>query len=233
MVGELAPAIDLWSASCVRGRVNVLREISLKILPGELVFITGVSGAGKSTLLGLIHGDLELASGEAYVGGHVLHERRQLDLPRLRREVGIVYQDYRLLPRLTALENVVFAVRACELRLDPLEALRRARAHLDTVGLAGRCSHYPSELSGGEQQRVAIARTLATRPRVLLADEPTGNLDQANSSHVTDLLAQIARAGTAVLIATHDPKLVLDGTGQHVQLEKGTLERPAVAARTG
>jgi len=138
----------------------------------------------------------------------------------------MIYQDYRLLPRLTAIENIIFAIRAAELKVHPREALQRACARLEAVGLAGKGADYPGELSGGEQQRLAIARTLAVHPRVLLADEPTGNLDRRNASQVMALLTRIARMGTAVLIATHDRALVRRRSGRKVHLDGGLLIHP-------
>ena len=139
----------------------------------------------------------------------------------------MIYQDYRLLPRLTAVENVIFALRSAGLQVDPAEAILNAHARLEAVGLAGKAADYPGELSGGEQQRLAIARTLAVRPRVLLADEPTGNLDRRNASQVMALLTRIARMGTAVLIATHDRTLVRRRSGRKVHLDGGFLQHPS------
>jgi cell division transport system ATP-binding protein len=221
--------IDLRGVACRRGRSNALEHVSLEVAAGEVAFVTGPSGAGKSTLLGLIHGDLELAEGQGFVGGWALHDRRRLDLPLLRRAVGMIYQDYRLLPRLTALENIVFAIRAVELGMHRTEAISRAGAHLEGVGLADKAASYPGELSGGEQQRLAIARTLAVRPRVLLADEPTGNLDSWNAYEVVALLTRVARSGTAVVIATHDRALLRRSSGRRLRLENGMLLHPSQA----
>ena len=221
--------IDLRGVACRRGQSNALEQVSLEVAAGEIVFVTGPSGAGKSTLLGLIHGDLEPAQGHGFVGGWALHDRRRLDLPRLRRAVGFIYQDYRLLPRLTAVENIVFAIRVAELGMDRNEAISRAGAQLEGVGLADKAASYPGELSGGEQQRLAIARALAVRPRVLLADEPTGNLDALNASQVVALLTGVARSGTAVLIATHDRALLRRSPGRRLRLEKGMLLHPSQA----
>ena len=225
-VADSKPLIDLRAIGCRRGRTTALHDVSLEVAPGEVLYVTGASGSGKSTLLALIHGDLEPTWGQGYVGAWAIHERRQLNLPRLRREVGMIYQDYRLLPRLTAIENIIFAIRAAELKVHPREALQRACARLEAVGLAGKGADYPGELSGGEQQRLAIARTLAVHPRVLLADEPTGNLDRRNASQVIALLTRIARMGTAVLIATHDRALVRRRSGRKVHLEGGLLIHP-------
>ena len=224
--------IEIRSLVCKRGRNQALRDVNLDVVEGELVFITGPSGAGKSTLLGIIHGDLRATAGEVKIVGRQLHRRRRSDLARVRREVGIVYQDYRLLPRLTALENVVFAVRVTDLRLHPSEAIRRARGRLEAVDLLDKVDAYPGQLSGGEQQRLAIARALAVRPRVLLADEPTKNLDGRNVAQVISLLTKIARSGTTVLIATHDQAVIRRRADQLIQLDRGQLasaEEPSLA----
>jgi ABC-type ATPase involved in cell division len=217
-----APIIEMRGVVCRRGKTDALREVSLEILPGELVFVSGPSGAGKSTLLGILHGDIRANAGEVKVVGRNLH-RHWLDLSRVRREVGMIYQDLRLLPRLTALENVVFAVRATDLRIHRDEAVRRALGRLEAVGLAENRNSYPDHLSGGEQQRLAIARALAVRPKVLLADEPTKNLDSRNVAQVISLLTLIARSGTTVVVATHDQAFMRRKAAQTVQLEKGRL----------
>jgi cell division transport system ATP-binding protein len=224
--------IEIKGLVCRRGRNQALREVSFDVADGELVFITGPSGAGKSTLLGVIHGDLRATAGEVKIVGRPLHRHRRFDLARIRRQVGIVYQDYRLLPRRTALENVVFAVRVTDLRLQPAEAVRRARARLEAVGLAEKVDSYPEHLSGGEQQRLAIARALAVRPRVLLADEPTKNLDADNVAHVISLLTKIAHSGTTVLIATHDQAVIRQPADQLIQLDRGQLLTSEVSSST-
>ena len=221
--GPRASLIEIRGVVCKRGRTVALNDVSAEIGPGELVLLTGPSGAGKTTLLGIIHGDLKVSGGEARVAGQNLHKRRRVDLPRLRREVGMIYQDYRLLPRLTALENVVFAVRATDLRLHPEEAVRRARGRLEAVGMIDKLASYPGQLSGGEQQRLALARALATRPRVLLADEPTKNLDAKNVAQVISLLTTIAKSGTTVIVATHDQAMIRRRSDQQINLEMGRL----------
>jgi cell division transport system ATP-binding protein len=230
-VADGGRVIEIRSLVCRRGRSTALREISVDVSQGELVFITGPSGAGKSTLLGIIHGDLRVTAGEVRIVGRPLHRHRRSDLARVRREVGIIYQDYRLLPRLTTLENVIFAVRVTDLRLHPSEAGRRARSRLEAVGLSDKVDSYPGQLSGGEQQRLAIARALAVRPRVLLADEPTKNLDGRNVTQVISLLTKIARSGTTVLIATHDQTVIRRKADQLLQLDRGQLTANEEASR--
>lgn len=224
------PIVDLREIDCRHDTTPVLEEISLKVFPGELVVVTGASGAGKSTLLGLIHGDHPVAYGEAVVAGQALHRRWRVDLPRLRRDVGMVYQDYRLIPLLTALENVVFAIRANDPALPRAAAYRRAGESLNAVGLGEKGDAIPGRISGGEQQRVAIARAFAVGPRVLVADEPTGNLDRENARGIISLLAAAARRGTAVVIATHDPGLLRDLTARTLHLDRGRIAAAAPLA---
>lgn len=232
-ISPCKPIVDLQAIDCRHDTTRVLQEITLKAFPGEVVVVTGASGAGKSTLLGLIHGDHEVAYGEAVVAGQELHRRRRVDLPRLRRDVGMVYQDYRLIPVLTALENIVFAIRANDPAMARGAALRRAGEALNAVGLGDRAQAIPGHLSGGEQQRVAIARAFAVGPRVLVADEPTGNLDRDNAREIIALLAGAARRGTLVLIATHDPALLRDVAARTMHLDRGrvTTATPLAIAR--
>jgi len=187
------------------GPVNVLRGISLEITAGTTVGLVGPSGSGKSTLM-MILGGLERAStGQVEVAGRDLSELSEDALARFRREnVGIVFQSFHLVPTMTALENVAVPLELAGRK----DAFTAARQGLEAVGLTHRLSHYPSQLSGGEQQRVAIARAFAVRPKLLLADEPTGNLDGATGKQVIDLLFKLhEEAGTTFLLITHDPEL--------------------------
>lgn len=189
------------------GKLDILRDANLALHPGELVALVAPSGAGKSTLLH-IAGLLERPdSGEIYIGGRACGTMDDADRTRIRRtEVGFVYQFHHLLPEFTALENLMMPqlIRG----LDKREAKERASQLLDYMRLGQRADHRPSELSGGEQQRVAIARAVANAPRVLLADEPTGNLDPVTSAYVFDALVALVRAsGLAALIATHNMEL--------------------------
>jgi putative ABC transport system ATP-binding protein len=187
------------------GPVNVLRGISLSIDAGTTVGLVGPSGSGKSTLM-MILGGLERASaGQVEVAGCDLSTLNEDALARFRREnVGIVFQSFHLVPTMTALENVAVPLELAGRK----DAFALAHEGLEAVGLAHRLSHYPSQLSGGEQQRVAIARAFAMRPKLLLADEPTGNLDGATGKQVIDLLFKLhEEAGTTFLLITHDPEL--------------------------
>ena len=187
------------------GPVNVLRGISLSVAAGATVGLVGPSGSGKSTLMMVLGGLERVSAGRVEVAGQDLNALDEDSLARFRRDhVGIVFQSFHLIPTMTALENVAVPLELAG-RRDAFEA---ARAGLDAVGLGARLLHYPSQLSGGEQQRVAIARAFAARPLLLLADEPTGNLDLATGHQVIDLLFRLhEEAGTTFLLITHDPEL--------------------------
>ncbi|MFW6084115.1 MAG: cell division ATP-binding protein FtsE [Gemmatimonadota bacterium] len=186
--------------------VRALDDVSLHVRKGELAFLTGASGAGKTTVLRLVHMQTRPTKGEVRVSRFSSERIRRRDLPDLRRRVGFVFQDFRLLEDLTAAENIGFAL---ECTGTPREKIGpRVQKLLAQVGLAARARSYPRELSGGEQQRVAIARALSTEPLVLLADEPTGNLDDRAANGVFGLFRRINASGTTVLMATHDADLI-------------------------
>jgi putative ABC transport system ATP-binding protein len=192
--------------------LTILHPLDLKLPPGESLAITGPSGSGKSTLLGLIAGLDAPTAGRILIDGIDITELGEDRLARLRGEkIGFVFQFFHLIPSLTALENVLVPMEIA----GRADAVARARALLDEVGLTGRGHHYPSQLSGGEQQRVALARALANDPPILLADEPTGNLDSANGRHIMDLLLQVNRARrTTLVLVTHDASLALLASSQ-------------------
>ncbi|HMV32109.1 MAG: cell division ATP-binding protein FtsE [Gemmatimonadales bacterium] len=198
-----------------------LKNVSLHIAKGEFVFLTGHSGAGKSTMLKLIYGELRPSSGDVRVSGFNIAELNQTELPRLRRRLGIVFQDFRLLEDRTAEENVAFALEVTGARADAIPS--RVMRVLTQVGLAAKASAYPQELSGGEQQRVAIARALVNDPTILVADEPTGNLDERATRGVFQLIREINAGGTAVVMATHDLDLVKQTTYRTVEMREGAV----------
>jgi cell division transport system ATP-binding protein len=188
------------------GELQALSHIDLKIEKGEFVFIVGQTGAGKSTLLKLLYREEKPTSGHLVVANENLGELRRGQLPFFRRKIGIVFQDFGLLPNKTVYENVAFALRVIGAGNG---VIRRQVPHaLDMVGMAHRPDAFPGQLSGGEQQRVAIARALVNDPPLLLADEPTGNLDPETSQGIVDLLSHINVRGTTVLVATHDAVIV-------------------------
>ncbi len=198
-----------------------LKDVSFHVAKGEFVFLTGHSGAGKSTVLRLVYADDLPSSGEVRVSGFATGSFKKRDIPKLRRRIGIVFQDFRLLEDRTAEENVAFALEVTGARRSAI--VPKAMRVLAQVGLAAKAHAYPKELSGGEQQRVAIARALVNDPPVLLADEPTGNLDERATRGVFQLLRDINANGTAVLMATHDLDLVRQTSYRTIELQDGAV----------
>ncbi len=198
-----------------------LKDVTFHIAKGEFAFLTGHSGAGKSTVLKLVYADEQPTSGEVRVSGYVVTDLSPREVPHLRRRLGIVFQDFRLLEDRTAEENVAFALEVTGARRSTIPA--RVMRVLTQVGLAAKAGAYPRELSGGEQQRVAIARALVNEPQVLLADEPTGNLDERATRGVFQLLRDINASGTAVVMATHDLELVRTAPYRVIELQEGAV----------
>lgn len=202
---------------------TALEDVTLEIAKGEFVSIVGRSGAGKTTLLRLLLGEERSSKGRVFFAKQEVAKLKPHELPKLRRRIGMVFQDFRLLPNLTAFENVTFAMEV--VGRSKAEIGRDVPQILDLVGLSERTQNYPRELSGGEQQRVAIARALAHRPDVIVADEPTGNLDHLNSWEIIRLLTKINEFGTTVILATHNKEIV-DSLGRRVvTLENGRVVR--------
>jgi cell division transport system ATP-binding protein len=210
-----------------------VEDIHLGLDPGELVFLVGPSGAGKTTLLKLINREIRPTSGEVWVDGLPAHQLSASKVAELRRRVGVVFQDYKLLPRLTALENVAFALQVTDLRISDEEARDRGLDALEAVGLGDRADAFPHQLSGGQQQRVAVARAVVSQPPLLIADEPTGNLDVETAWQITDLLEDIASFGTTVLVATHNVEIVKRMQRRVLTLVDGRLVRDQPAGRVG
>lgn len=205
------------------GGLAALKDINIKISRGEFVFIVGPSGAGKSTFIKLLFREELPTKGQIFFNGKNITRMKSREVPLLRRRIGIVFQDFRLLPEKTAYENVAFAMEVTE--ASSREIKKRVPYVLERVGLADKAGAKPSELSGGEQQRVALARALVNNPDVLVADEPTGNLDPDTSWEIMKLLNDINKRGTTVVVATHARELV-DGMRKRVlQLDKGVLVR--------
>jgi putative ABC transport system ATP-binding protein len=223
-------AVELEDVSLALGqgasRVQVLKGIDVSIMRGETTGIVGPSGSGKSTLLMVIAGLEGVDKGTVRIAGEILNGRTEDDIARFRgRNVGIVFQSFHLIPNMTALENVAVPL---ELAGAP-DAFAVAARELEAVGLGERLSHYPGQLSGGEQQRVAIARALAPSPAILIADEPTGNLDQATGRQIADLLfAEAAERGMTMILVTHDPALAARCSRQ-VAMRSGRIETAPVA----
>jgi len=204
-VAPPAPLLKLSGLKKMFGRRTVIENINLTVAPGEIVEITGPSGAGKTTVLRLLHGQLRPSAGEVWVEGRGLHKWWRRDLDRVRRDVGFIFQEQRLLPRLTALENVVLALTVNDPYVPLAVIRRRALAALEALGVAQRKSAFPHQLSAGERQRVSVARAVANRPRIVLADEPFTAIDRDNSQAVARMLEEAAANGTAVVIASHHP----------------------------
>lgn len=200
-----------------------LKDINLKILKGEFVFIVGPSGAGKSTLIKLLFREEVPTRGQIFFGGKNITRLRPKEIPYLRRRIGIVFQDFRLLPEKTVYENIAFAMEVVE--ASGRDIRKRVPYVLERVGLAHKAKAKPSELSGGEQQRVALARALVNNPDVLVADEPTGNLDPDTSRDIMNLLDDINKRGTTLVVASHARELVDSMKKRVIQLEKGSLVR--------
>ncbi len=198
-----------------------LHDVTFHVGRGEFVFLTGHSGAGKTTILKLMYGEEKPSEGDVRVSGFGIGLMKRDEVPRLRRRLGIVFQDFRLLDERTAAENIAFALEVTGSRQDVIPA--RVRRVLDQVGLAGKADAFPRELSGGEQQRVAIARALVNDPAILLADEPTGNLDERATRGVFQLLCDINESGTVIVMATHDLDLVRHAAKRTLEMRDGQL----------
>jgi len=203
-----------------------LRNVNVQIDKGEFVFLVGQSGSGKSTFLRLILREYRPTRGAIYVAGKDLGKLHQWKVPALRRQIGTVFQDFRLLPGKTVHENVAFALQVIGRPTSEIKQL--VPETLEMVGLTGKGGRLPEELSGGEQQRVAIARAFVNRPKILIADEPTGNLDPATSVGIMKLLDRINRSDTTVIIATHDSTIVDQMRRRVIQLEGGDVVRDQI-----
>ena len=201
--------------------IHALNGVSLHIDKGEFVFIVGDSGSGKSTLIKLLLKELDPTSGTIKVNGINLNKMKQRAIPKYRRKIGVVFQDFRLLKDRNVYENIAFAQRVV---ITPTKNIRKnVPAMLSLVGLAEKYKSYPKQLSGGEQQRVAIARALVNRPNILLADEPTGNLDPKNSKEIMKLLETINERGTTVVVVTHNQEIVDQMKKRVIAMHRGVI----------
>jgi len=216
--------IELCDVSLVYPNgVKALSHVSLRIGRGEFVFLVGASGSGKSTLLKLLYCELAPSEGKVFVAGQDVTTLTANDVPYLRRRLGVVFQDFKLLPRKTVWENLAFVLRVTS--VPRREIRKRISEALDLVGMMHRCDSFPTELSGGEQQRAAIARALVNNPPILIADEPTGNLDPDTSWGIMQILSRINARGTTVFVATHDNQVVDKMVRRVVALEGGRIVR--------
>jgi cell division transport system ATP-binding protein len=210
---------------------KALKGVSLQIDDGEFVFLVGPSGSGKSTIIKLITAEIEATRGKLMVNGYNLRDISEKQIPLMRRTIGVVFQDFRLIEKKTVYENIEVAMRA--VGATTREIQRRIPYVLDLVGLMGKGGRLPTQLSGGEQQRVAIARALANNPSVIIADEPTGNLDPARSLEIMSLLEKINDMGTTILVVTHERELVNRFGKRVVAIESGRIISDAAGGYYG
>lgn len=219
---ELKNVIDIVQGRVEQKGVTVLQNINVKIAPKEFVYLIGKTGSGKSSFLKTLYADLSLADGEGEVGGFNLNKLRRREIPLLRRKIGIVFQDFQLLTDRSVMRNLFFVMKATGWKKKK-EMEQRGLEVLRMVGIEEKAYKMPHELSGGEQQRVSMARGLLNNPELILADEPTGNLDPETSEDIMRLLHAIASEGTATLMATHDIALVDKFPGRVLRVEKNTI----------
>lgn len=200
---------------------HALNDVNIKVEKGEFVFVVGASGAGKSTFMKLLMREEKPSAGEIIVNGFKLNKLRRKDIPILRRTMGIVFQDFRLIPNMTVYDNVAFSMHVVG---ASKQQIRKKVSHvLSVVGLSGKARSKPAELSGGEQQRVGLARALVNNPALIIADEPTGNVDPNMSYEIVEMLTEINKMGTTVLMVTHEHQLVRDFKRRVIMLEQGRV----------
>ncbi len=200
---------------------KILKDVSLAVKPGEFISIVGQSGAGKTTLVRLLIGEETADEGRVLVGGWDITRISRREVPYLRRQIGVIFQDFKLLPKKTLSENVSFALEVCGAQTAKIKKI--VPSVLKIVGLEDKARRYPHEVSGGEEQRAAIARALVHQPKILLADEPTGNLDAINADEIINLLLRINRFGTTVVLVTHNKEIVNRLNKRVVTMDQGSI----------
>jgi len=213
------PIIYLKNVTITQNGVNILSEINLSINKGEFIYLIGKTGVGKSSLLKILYGDVLVETGEANILDINLVKLNENKVPFLRRKLGIVFQDFKLLPNKTIKQNLEFVLKATEWK-DSSKISKRISEVLKKVKLEDVINKYPNELSGGEQQRIAISRALLNEPEIIIADEPTGNLDPATSLEIMNLIKEINANGTTILIATHDYDIISKLPEKTIRIEK-------------
>jgi cell division transport system ATP-binding protein len=201
--------------------IKALNKINIHIKPGEFVSIVGQSGTGKTTMVKTLIGEERVNEGKVVVGGWDITDIREGEIPILRRQIGVIFQDFKLLPKKTLFENVAFAMQVCN--GSPSKIRKIVPQVMKIVGLESKLDRYPFEVSGGEQQRAAIARALVHRPKILLADEPTGNLDSLNAHEIIELLLRINKFGTTVVLVTHNREIVNSLKRRVITLDSGSV----------
>jgi len=201
--------------------VKALNKINIHIKPGEFVSIVGQSGTGKTTMVKTLIGEERIDEGKVVVGGWDITDIRENEIPILRRQIGVIFQDFKLLPKKTLFENVAFAMQVCN--GSPAKIRKIVPQVMKIVGLESKMERYPFEVSGGEQQRATIARALVHRPKILLADEPTGNLDSLNAHEIIELLLRINKFGTTIVLVTHNREIVNSLKRRVITLDSGMV----------
>lgn len=213
--------LEIRNVTKTYGKIKALDNLSFQIQKGEFASLVGPSGAGKSTLIRLLICEEKPTEGKIFVAGRDITTLKPKDMPYYRRKIGVIFQDYKLLEQKTVYENISYALEVCE--VDQKIIRERVPKILDLVGLSDRLKNYPNELSGGEKQRVAIARALVHSPKILIADEPTGNLDPTNTWDIIEILNRVNNSGTMVLLATHNKEVVDKIKRRVVVIKKGHI----------
>ncbi len=220
---------DVWKTYA--NGAHALQGVSVKIDRNEFVYVVGPSGAGKSTFMKLMYREEKPTKGQISVNGFNLGKLKQRKIPLLRRNIGVVFQDFRLLPKMTAYENIAFAMEVIEAPRKQMK--KRVMEVLELVGLQSKANRYPDHLSGGEQQRIAIARAIVNNPSVIIADEPTGNLDPETSFGIMQLLDEINFRGTTIIMATHNKDIVNSMRRRVLAIENGQIVRDQIRGEYG
>lgn len=203
--------------------VQAIKGISIQVRQGEFVYVVGASGAGKSTFIKMIYREEKVTEGKILINGQAISAIKNKKIPLFRRKIGVVFQDYKLIPTLTVYENVAFALEVIE--ESPANIRRKVMDVLELVKLKHKARSLPSELSGGEQQRVSIARSIVNRPKILIADEPTGNLDPTTTWEIMEILGEINNSGTTIVMATHNQEIVNTIKRRVITFEEGLIVR--------
>lgn len=214
------PIVDLKNININHDDKNILSDISLSVRKGEFIYLIGKTGSGKSSLLKILYGDIKILDGEGSVAGINIVKIKEKEIPFLRRKLGIVFQDFKLLSDRSIKKNLEFVLKATDWK-DKQKIEDRIQTVLEKVKLQNTENKFPHELSGGEQQRIAIARALLNKPELILADEPTGNLDPGTSAEIMEVLKKINKNGTTILIATHDYEIISKFPAKTIRIEDG------------
>lgn len=217
-----APIVQLQEANIFQNKQCILNQVDIEVQAGDFVFLIGKTGTGKSSLIKTLYADLPLQEGQGGIVGYDLNGIRQKDIPFLRRKLGVVFQDFKLLPDRTIFDNLNFVLKATGWK-DKAKIKERIQEVLSEVGMEGIEQKHPFELSGGEQQRVAIARALLNTPEIIIADEPTGNLDPQTSLEIMEVFQKLHQQGMTVLMATHDYNMIVKFPGKILRCDEGAV----------